>query len=371
MSRWLRIAGWLLALCTPQVLAHSLSASYLTVNTDGEPSQLTGRWEIAFADLQTLLDLDIDGNGAVTWGEVMARSARIAAVTLPGLDLRQGGIRCPATARALQLNQRTDGYYAVLGFVASCSARSGDLQVAERLFFERDRTHRTVLAVHRGESHAAAVLTPDEPAWHADPSAGGRLAVLRKFVAEGIWHIWVGYDHLAFLLLLLLPVVLRGEGRNWASARDARTVLCSALRIVTAFTLAHSLTLSLAALGVVTPPDKPVEMAIAGSVAVAGLLNLFPPAARFAAAIAFGFGLLHGFGFAGALRELGLERGAVGVPLAGFNLGVEMGQLAIVAAVLPLLYVARSARFYRYRLVPVVSIGVGLLALGWLIERAG
>ena len=371
MSRWLRIVGLMLALWTPHALAHSLSASYLTVNADAERSQLTGRWEIALADLQTLLDLDVDGNGAVTWGEMRARSDRIAAVTLPGLDLRQGGTRCSASAGTLQLNQRTDGYYAVLAFKAPCSARSGELQVAERLFFERDRTHRTVLAVHRGASHAAAILTPDAPAWRADPSEGAHLAVLRKFVAEGIWHILIGYDHLAFLLLLLLPVVLRGQDRTWAGARDARTVLWSALRIVTAFTVAHSLTLSLAVLGVVTPPDKPVEMAIAGSVAVAGLLNLFPAAANFAVAIAFGFGLIHGFGFAGALGELGLERSAVAAPLAGFNLGVETGQLAIVAAVLPLLYFARSSTFYRSRLVPVVSIAVGLLAVGWLIERAG
>jgi hypothetical protein len=134
--------------------------------------------------------------------------------------------------------------------------------------------------------------------------------------------------------------------------------------------VAHTLTLSLAALGLVTPPDKPVEMGIAASVAVAGVLNLFPATARFAAAIAFGFGLIHGFGFAGALHELGLERDAVAVPLAAFNLGVEMGQLAIVATVLPLLYAVRSSTFYRCRLVPVVSIGVGLLAVGWLIERA-
>ena len=171
MSRWLRLVAVLLALWTPHALGHSLSASYLTVNTDAERSQLTGRWEIALADLQALLDLDLDGNGSVTWGEVKARSERVAAVTLPGLDLRQGGTRCSASARALQLNQRTDGYYAVLEFVASCSVRSGELQVAERLFFERDRTHRTVLAVHRGDSHSAAGLTPDDPSWRASPSS--------------------------------------------------------------------------------------------------------------------------------------------------------------------------------------------------------
>ena len=370
MSRLVRVWAMLLVLWAPGALAHSLSASYLTVEAV-EPVQLNGRWEIALADLQTLIDLDVDGNGAVTWGEVSAQSDRIAASALPGLDLKRGASRCPAKVTALLLNERTDGYYAVLDFSATCPVERGDLEVAERLFFERDRTHRTVLAVHQGTRHSAAVLTPDEPGWRGGVAAPSMLSELRKFFVEGVWHIWIGYDHLAFLLLLLLPVVLRGDSRAWQGAETGRTVLWSALRIVTAFTVAHSITLSLASLGLVTPPDKPVEMAIAASVAVAGVLNLFPATARWSAAIAFGFGLIHGFGFAGALGELGLQRGALAAPLAGFNLGVEAGQLAVVAAFLPLLYALRSTVVYRRRIVPATSIVVGLLAIGWLIERAG
>jgi hypothetical protein len=368
MSRWL--LALLVAMWTPVVFGHSLSASYLTVDASSERSQLAGRWEIALADLQTLIDLDTHADGAVTWGELRSQSGRIAAATLPGLDLRRADRRCPASIVALLLNERSDGYYAVLEFVAPCAARGGALEIAETVFFERDRTHRTVLAVQRGGEHTAAILTPDAPLWRAETSPAGGLAAVRKFFAEGVWHIWIGYDHLAFLLLLLLPVVLRGQGRMWLSAAGPRPVLWSALRIVTAFTVAHSITLSLAALGIVTPPEKPVEMAIAASVAVAGVLNLFPAAASWAAVVAFGFGLIHGFGFAGVLGELGLERGSMAFPLAGFNLGVETGQLLIVAVVLPLLYVLRSSILYRRRLVPAVSIGVGLLAVGWLIERA-
>jgi hypothetical protein len=368
MSRWL--SALLAVLWTPVVFAHSLSASYLTVDASHERSQLAGRWEIALADLQTLVDLDTDADGAVTWGELRGQTGRIAAATLPGLDLRRAENRCPASFAALLLNERSDGYYAVLEFVAPCAARVGNLEIAERLFFERDRTHRTVLAVQHDASQTAAILTPDSPLWRAAAAGDGGLAAVRKFFAEGVWHIWIGYDHLAFLLLLLLPVVLRGQGRTWRGAEGPRPVLWSALRIVTAFTLAHSITLSLAALGIVTPPDKPVEMAIAGSVAVAGVLNLFPAAAGIATVVAFGFGLIHGFGFAGVLGELGLERGSMAFPLAGFNLGVETGQLAVVAAVLPLLYALRSSNLYRRRLVPAISVGVGLLAVGWLIERA-
>jgi hypothetical protein len=358
-------------LWAPGVLAHSLSASYLTLRAGDDRSQLAGRWEIALPDLQAIVDLDRDGDGSVTWGEMRAQTVPVAETALPGLELRRGVSRCPTRLTALLLNERTDGYYAVLDFVAHCPAQRGELQVSEQLFFERDRTHRTVLAVHEGARQSAAVLTPDEPRWRARDAGAGMPQELGRFLGEGVWHIWKGYDHLAFLLLLLLPVVLRGDGRAWQGAENGRAVLWSALRIVTAFTLAHSITLSLAALGVVAPPEKPVEMTIAGSVAIAGALNLIPSAARLAVGIAFGFGLVHGFGFAGALGELGLERGAVAAPLLGFNLGVECGQLAIVAAVLPLLYAVRSSLLYRRRVVPAISIAIGLLAVGWLIERAG
>jgi hypothetical protein len=365
----MRALALVVVLWAPGVFAHSLSASYLTVNAASDHTELSGRWEIALTDVQSRVDLDVNGDGAVTWSEVSAQSAPIASNVLPGLRLERAGVRCPARLSALLLSERSDGYYAVLDFVAACAAARGGLTIGEDLFFERDRTHRTVLAVHAGTTHSAAVLTPQARTWQGTAQAGA-LHGLREFLVEGVWHIWIGYDHLAFLLLLLLPVVLRGEAGTWRSAENGRAVLWSALRIVTAFTVAHSLTLSLAALGLVVPPEKPVEMAIAASVAVAALLNLFPAASRLSVGIAFGFGLIHGFGFAGALGALGLERSSIALPLAGFNLGVEAGQLTIVALVLPLLYALRLSLLYRRRIVPATSILVGLAAVGWLIERA-
>jgi hypothetical protein len=370
MSRFSRAFAVIVTLWAPSVLAHSLSASYLTVDSSADRAEIVGRWEIALADMQSLIDLDSNGNGSITWGETRALSDRIAAAALPGLKLERGAVRCPASLSALMLNERSDGYYVVLDFVAPCSNSRGELAIGESVFFERDRTHRAVLAVHVGNVHEAGILTPDAPAWTGDTKARGALHALREFFLEGVWHIWIGYDHLAFLLLLLLPVVLRSEGGAWRSEESGRAVLWSALRIVTAFTVAHSLTLTLAALGILAPPEKPVEIAIAASVAVAGALNLFPAASRLSVGIAFGFGLIHGCGFAGALGELGLERSSVAVPLAGFNLGVEAGQLVIVALVLPLLYVLRLSLAYRRRIVPATSILVGIVALGWLIERA-
>jgi hydrogenase/urease accessory protein HupE len=189
------------------------------------------------------------------------------------------------------------------------------------------------------------------------------------FVKEGIWHIWTGYDHILFLIALLLPGVLRRRAAGWEPRRDVRLVLGEVLKTVTAFTLAHSITLSLAALGIVHLPARFVEMAIAASVIVAALNNIVPVWCDRSWLVAFGFGLLHGFGFANALTDLGLHRGALAKTLFGFNAGVEIGQLAIVALFLPLALSLRNREFYRHRLLPAGSVAIGLVAAAWFVER--
>lgn len=139
--------------------------------------------------------------------------------------------------------------------------------------------------------------------------------------------------------------------------------------IVTAFTLAHSLTLTLAVLDVVDLPSRLVETAIAFTIVLAALNNLFPLVTTRRWSLAFGLGLIHGFGFASALRDLGLPSDALALALAGFNLGVETGQLAIVAIALPLAFVLRQTWLYRRLALPVGSAAVALLALVWCLER--
>ena len=142
------------------------------------------------------------------------------------------------------------------------------------------------------------------------------------------------------------------------------------LRIVTAFTLAHSITLSLAALSVVTLPSRLVESTIALSVVLAALNNLWPLVGGRRWAVAFGFGLIHGFGFASVLADLGLPRDALVLALVGFNLGVELGQLAIVTLFLPVAYGLRHTWIYRRIIFSGGSALIALVAAVWLLERA-
>lgn len=214
-----------------------------------------------------------------------------------------------------------------------------------------------------------AVFNPAHPSQRFFSAAQTPLRQFFAFVRKGVWHIWIGFDHILFLLALLLPAVLvRNVG--WRGVDRMATAFRDVLKIVTAFTIAHSITLSLAALQVVALPTRWVESAIAASVLLAALNNLFPYFRSRRWLVAFGFGLIHGFGFAAALSNLGLPRGSLVLALVGFNLGVETGQLVIVSAFLPLAFLLRDTWFYRRLLMTVGSSLIALLALAWLIECA-
>jgi hypothetical protein len=201
----------------------------------------------------------------------------------------------------------------------------------------------------------------------------GEISASRQFLSygrEGVWHIWIGYDHILFLVSLLLPAVLLRERHRWLPVARFPDAFWDVFKIVTSFTVAHSITLSLAALGVIALPSRLVESAIAASVLLAALNNLLPVVGGRRWAVAFGFGLIHGFGFASVLAELGLPRAALVPALVGFNLGVEAGQLGIVAAFLPFAYALRASWFYRRVVLAGGSAAIASVATVWLLERA-
>jgi hypothetical protein len=202
--------------------------------------------------------------------------------------------------------------------------------------------------------------------------AEGR-ALLAQFVdyaREGVWHIWIGFDHILFLLSLLLPSVLLGSGKGWQPAERFAPTFWDVLKVATSFTVAHSITLSLAALSIIQLPSRLVESAIALSVVLAALNNLWPVVRGRRWLVAFGFGLIHGFGFASVLADLGLPQSALLVALVGFNVGVEAGQLALVAAFLPIAYALRRGPLYRRVIFLGGSAGIVLISVIWLVERA-
>jgi len=347
--------------------AHKPSDSYLTLRT-GDGGTVALQWSIALRDLEHAIGLDADGDGAITWGELRGRHAALAAYALPRLQVAAGGAPCAFSAPAHEVERRSDGAYAVLRFAADCP-RGGDLEVGYELFFDLDRQHRGILSLNGGAGAQTFLFRPEQRRASFALDASGRLATLCHFWRDGVWHIWIGFDHILFLLSLLLPAVLRREAGEWHVVDAFRPALLDTARVVTAFTIAHSITLSLAALQTVELPSRWVESGIAASVVLAALNNAYPIFREGRWLMAFAFGLLHGFGFASVLGEPGLEPASMLVALLGFNLGVESGQLAIVAVFLPLAYAVRGSWAYRRFTLYAGSAAIAVIAAIWFVER--
>lgn len=422
---WIRHlwAAWLVLAMMP-ALAHKPSDSYLTM-TIRDAGLVDLNWHVALRDLDGELLLDANDDGRLTWGEVRRRWHDMAAYVRPHLQVRHAASPCePVEGSGMPpaVIAHSDGQYMVLGWTVQCPAQADraweSLELDYRLFALSDPTHRGIVrwqtqwrnqpqphhvgSIVLGAQQARHDLTWDEPetakAWPpsperaqgadgvsaaptARPSAASSPSVLTqisRFAHEGVVHIASGLDHLLFLTSLLLVSVWHREGRTWQrqpmagwkARSDWRSALAEVCRLVTAFTLAHSLTLALATFGVLAPPSRWVESLIATSVLVAALDNLWPILHGPRWLVVFGFGLVHGFGFAGAMQDLGLSQQNLAWPLLGFNLGVELGQLALVAVVLPLACLVRQTRSYRQGLVLPGSLAIAVMSALWLYERA-
>jgi len=364
MTRLLLALGLWLSCAT--ATAHTMSVSHLQVTTAERDDTVRLELDLAVRDLALTFALDANGDDQVTWGELTAIRPQIEQLVANQVQVARGGADCTLAPGNFALRRYDDGAYAALDMQASC-AGAGPISIGYHLFFDRDAQHRALLTLRSKDGVTTAIASPSTRTVTIGDQSGGNPFI--DFLREGVHHILIGYDHLAFLLSLLLPAVLIRKGRLWQPVSSFKVALWHVAAIVTAFTLAHSITLTAAALGWVTPASRWIEAAIAASVLLAALNNLWPVVTRRLWLVGFAFGLVHGFGFAGALSELGLPAGARVVSLLGFNLGVELGQLAVVAVALPLLFVARRTRWYARFGMPAVSLAIAALAAWWLFQR--
>jgi hypothetical protein len=335
--------------------AHQSSISYLTIAPAGHDVHLTV--EIANADLYEAVGAARDR--AVDKAEVLAARARILDYVAARIHVHNGGAECPPAPRTLSIDDKSDGFFATVAIDYECKRTAAELTVEYDLFFDLDPMHQGLARVQLpGEPErqhvfrgAARALDLRRPLTLADN--------LRDYLVLGMEHIFTGYDHIAFLFGLLLV----------AAARGLRRGLGYVLGIVTAFTVAHSVTLIAAGLGIVRLSPRIVEPAIALSIAYVAVENLVVREPKHRWLLTFGFGLVHGFGFASVLAEIGLPPSGVVPSLVSFNVGVELGQLCVVTAVAPILLwlVPRAGQATRVR----TWGSVLLLALSslWFFER--
>ena len=316
--------------------------------------------ELAFSRrevTQAATALDADHDGAVTEIELAAARGALEWAIVGGVAIAADGAPCPGTLEEARLADE-DGI--VLRATYRCPAAPARLRISLTHLEDWAFGHRHVAHVAAGAGAVDQVMHRRSPSLEVDlaapagdTGAPSRGSIAWSFFVQGVEHIVTGLDHLAFLFGLIL---LGGRLR-------------SILAMVTAFTVAHSITLALAVLGVWTPSARLIEPAIALSVAYVGLENWFVKDAAKRWRITFPFGLVHGFGFAGALGAIALPRPEVPIALLTFNLGVEAGQAALLAPVLPLVLLARKHEWFKTTGVKALSAGVALAGLVWFVAR--
>jgi hypothetical protein len=367
----------LMALCwAPAAVAHSSSNSYLALSApDG---QLSLRADIHLRDVDLIFDLDHDRDGQVTWGETQARSAELKTWLGQGIALSALGQGCTLGDADLQASQHADGMYLSALWTPVClgltDVAHASLALRYGLIFAQDNLHRGLLKVDLPGNQSSALLSPERPEAQVSVADSRAWRVFGRYAIEGVWHIWIGIDHIVFLLSLLVLAPLQSSRQrvvHWQAAQQARPVVLDVLAVVTAFTVAHSITLGLTITGWLTPPADLVEPAIALSVVLAALNNLLGFSALQRWRLALVFGLVHGFGFASVLLDLGLPTSSLLAALGGFNIGVELGQLAIVGVFLPLAWAMRRTRFYRWGVVTGGSVAIVVLGVFWTLQRIG
>ena len=349
--------------------AHKSSDSYLQI--DAGKTGTTLRWDIALRDLDAALDLDADEDGKLTWAEVKTAWPRVQDYALARLQVDGCALR--VIDRALE--RRNDGAYAVM-FLASDCVLSAAPVMRYSLFREVDPTHRGIARVQRaGEPLALLMLDPTQAVAASSPTAENvaldepALSSRWEFLRDGIRHILTGYDHVLFLLCLLLPSVMRRTPEGWRPVERLSQAVLPVVGIVSAFTVAHSITLALAAMKVVSLSPAFIEPAIAVTIILAALDNVWPifPVRRIV--VTFFFGLIHGFGFAGVLAELNLPTAEFAWALLEFNVGLELGQLLIVVCVTAVLFLLRQRPRYRSWVIRGGSYAAIVVGVLWLIER--
>ena len=358
-------AALLLALAAGPALAHKASDAYLQL--DATPQRSSLRVDVALRDLDVALDLDADADGHLTWGEV--RSAWPAIERY--LRSRVGVAACdlPHSQRALE--RRIDGVYVALSMSGDC-ALDAPPAIRYAVLGDVDATHRGIARVQWSDRPVEVrVLDPDRHEDTVSPAAARpeEKSGATSFLREGIHHIVTGYDHVLFLMCLLLPAVMRRASEGWRPVQRLRDAMLPIFGIVTAFTLAHSVTLALAAMKWVSLPPSFIEPAIAVTIVLAALDNLRPVFGGRRLLVAFVFGLIHGFGFAGVLGELDLPGWAFARALFEFNLGLELGQLAIVAAASAALFLLRRRTGYPAWVIRGGSAAAMAVGVLWFVER--
>jgi len=361
-----------------ELSAHALGQSYVFFRVEDE--HVSGRFEITLADLNTALGLELKEDHTATMEEVEPYVAQIRDYVVGRISITSA-----EGPRALEFAPprlfATDfAQYFVLDFELDSFASPPEfLDMRFSVMHDVAPNHQNFVVIENewrsGTLDAEANLVLVFEAGDGEqrlPFASSVWRGIGLMIGLGVHHIWIGIDHILFLVALLLPAVLQRvpPSTRWEPASGFRPAIMNVVKVVTLFTIAHSVTLSLAALGLVSLSSRLVESVIAFSIAVAALDIIYPVFRGRVWLVVFGFGLFHGFGFASVLGEMAIPGKFLALSLFGFNVGVELGQVAVIALVFPVLFLARRGKGYAFPVVQLAALGLIAISLYWFTERA-
>ena len=396
----------MLAVClgsTVPAISHAPEQSYifLRINADG----IEGRFEITSRDLNKALDLNLPYE--ISQVDIMPYVDQIQDYYLQRTSFSSAAgdhqiVFGEVDMMPVQMGDTLGNFIQVHFDLKGTEQLPEQLSIYYNVLFDKDPFHECLqvveydwkAGVYNQESNVTLVFDSKNVEGVLDLSGSTILSGIKAMIGSGMHHIFIGLDHILFLLALLLPSVVYRTPNNptfrtsgqlnavvfpgflkpyaevWEANESFKVSFIYLIKIVTFFTIAHSITLSLAALELVKLPSALVESIIALSIALAALNNVYPLLEKGREwIIAFIFGLFHGFGFASVLADIGLGSDYLTWSLLGFNVGVEIGQLIIVLIIFPILFLLRKTQFYRPILI-YGSIFLILVALSWFSDRS-
>ncbi len=365
------------------LFAHAPEHGYIFLRIY-ENEGVEGRFEILSDDLNKVFDWGLKSKNNQL-SEVKSHTNELQTYLLEHSNFKSANGEHNITFKGIEiLNTGLGDYIQVLFDLDNFSTIPDSLDVTYNIAFEKSPTHRGFLTVEynwkagiiENESNISLYFTPGDT---TDTLSLNEVSLWKGFVAminQGIWHIWIGIDHIFFLIALILPSVIKRRREDeitslmtsWEPVSEFKPAFKYIISIITFFTIAHTITLSLSALKVISLPGWIVESIIAFSIGLAAFHNIKPIFKGRDWIIAFGFGLFHGFGFASVLGDLGLQNEFLVYSLLGFNVGVEIGQLLIIFAIFPILFLLRNRKFYSKILV-IGSLFLIVASAYWVIER--
>ena len=356
-----------LLLLTIVNISSAHNTDYARLALDINNNKINAQLELTVADLEYKLGLDKNFNGKITWGELSENSDRLFKYVRDGLNIQNNNKNCKVSYQGLKVNKRIQKNYALLEVSVQCPDKIQTLTVNYQLMFDVDTKHKLILSINDADKSVTRILTANRPAidYSAESTSWGNL----DFILSGIEHIWIGYDHILFLLCLLLAAIKAQTSGGKENKNSVSKIMVEVIKLVTAFTIAHSITFLLANFGIVTISPVFTEAVIALTVVMVALNNIFNIFDSGLWKVVFALGLVHGLGFANVMSALEISSAQSAISILMFNAGVEIGQLLLILIFVPVLVFLSNYKLYFNYLRPGMSWFISVIGVMWFIER--